>query len=741
MRILILTIAMIGALAAAGETAGDTLRSQLREVTVSSIKQVAQLDAQPQASTTITSADVERYNIVTMKQASALAPNLYIPDYGSRMTSSIYMRGIGARIDQPAVGLNVDNVPILNKDNYDFDLIDIDRIEVLRGPQSTLYGRNTMAGVINIYTLSALKYQGVRLMGEYASGRAWKGGVSAYRRFTPDVGMSLSAYMTGQAGFWRNAYNGSRLDHERQGSLRWRTQWRPARRWQIDNTAALTISRQGGYPYESMETGVISHNDTCFYRRTGLTDGLTARYRGRGYTLSSITSVQYIDDNMTLDQDFLPDPYFTLTQARRELALTEDVTMRGTSGQYHWMVGAFGFYKKMKMDAPVDFGPMGIAHLIVDNYNEHNELYPIAWDQDNFLLNSHFTSPVWGAAIYHESGCDLGRWSLAAALRLDLERTALSYNSVTTASYTIHTPEGGVFSRVPIDIDDHGRLHRHDLQLTPRVTARFRLTESADDNVYLSLSKGYKAGGYNVQMFSDVLQQRVMADMGLAMRYDVEQIITYKPEVSWNYEVGWHQRLWDGRVTAQAAAFYIDCRNQQLTMFPPGTVTGRIMTNAGRTRSYGAEMSVSLRPTDRIALQGSYGFTNARFVKYDNGQADYSGRRVPYAPQNTLFAGATYNQPLRWSWLRGVSLTVSTRGVGSICWNDDNTLRQPFYALLDLNATLSLKGDTQVELWGQNLTGTRYATFYFLSMGNSFTQRGRPRQWGVTLRMAINRNN
>ncbi len=717
--------------------AGDTLRSELREVSVTAIKAGGDLDTQPQASTTITAAEVERYNIVTMKQASVLAPNLYIPDYGSRMTSSIYVRGIGARIDQPAVGLNVDNVPILNKDNYDFDLIDIDRIEVLRGPQSTLYGRNTMGGVINIYTLSALKYQGVRLLGEYASGRAWKAAVSGYRRFTPEWGMSLSGYMYGQAGFWRNAYTGARLDHERQGSLRWRTQWHPGRGWQLDNTASLTLSRQGGYPYESMATGLISHNDTCFYRRTGLTDGLTLRYRGRGYTLSSITSAQYIDDNMTLDQDFLPDPYFTLTQACREWALTEDVTVRGTVGRYRWMGGAFGFYKRMRMDAPVDFGPMGIDRLIVDNYNEHNPLYPITWNQQNFLLNSRFHSPVWGAAIYHESGYTLGRWDAAAALRLDLEHTSLRYRSTTQASYTIHDPEGGVFSQVPINIDDRGSLHRHDLQLTPKFTLKYRLTSSADDNVYLSVAKGYKAGGYNTQMFSDVLQQRVMADMGLAMRYDVEQIITYKPEKSWNYEAGWHQRLWGGRLTAQAAAFYIDCRDQQLTMFPPGTVTGRIMTNAGRTSSYGAELALTVMPLRGLTLQGSYGLTHARFERYDNGQADYSGKRVPYAPRHTLFAGANYARPLRWSWLRGVALTVSTRGVGSIYWNEENTLRQPFYALLDLNATLQLPRQVQLELWGQNVTGTRYATFYFMSMGNSFIQRGRPRQWGATLRVAL----
>ena len=85
------------------------------------------------------------------------------------MTSTIYVRGMGARIDQPVVGFNVDNVPFLNKDGYDFDIEDIDRIEVLRGPQSTLYGRNTMGGLVNVYTLSPMKYQGLRSMLEYGT--------------------------------------------------------------------------------------------------------------------------------------------------------------------------------------------------------------------------------------------------------------------------------------------------------------------------------------------------------------------------------------------------------------------------------------------------------------------------------------------------------------------------------------------------------------------------------------------
>lgn len=112
-------------------------------------------------------------------------------DYGSRITSSIYVRGIGARMDQPSVGLNVDNVPYMNKDAYDFDLADISSIEMLRGPQSTLYGRNTMAGVINVTTLSPMRYQGWRVMLEGSSRRRLKGTLGWYHKFSDNIGFRL----------------------------------------------------------------------------------------------------------------------------------------------------------------------------------------------------------------------------------------------------------------------------------------------------------------------------------------------------------------------------------------------------------------------------------------------------------------------------------------------------------------------------------------------------------------------
>ena len=140
-RILFTTIFLSSvtySLAEADPSPADTTH-WLRDVTVTAIKQVPDLSLQPISATVLTEPQLLKWGVNAMKRMSEIAPNFYMPSYGSRITSSIYVRGIGSRLDQPAVGLTVDNVTFLNKDSYDFDILDIDRIEVLSGPQSTLY--------------------------------------------------------------------------------------------------------------------------------------------------------------------------------------------------------------------------------------------------------------------------------------------------------------------------------------------------------------------------------------------------------------------------------------------------------------------------------------------------------------------------------------------------------------------------------------------------------------------------
>ncbi len=734
----ILSLPLSGA-AQAHKTARDSVR-HLDEVSVTAIKQSVDISLHPQASTVVGAKRLERLGVVSLKGLSAIAPNFYVPDYGSRMTSSIYVRGIGARIDQPVVGLNVDNVPFLNKDAYDFDLPDISRMEIIRGPQSTLYGRNTMGGLINIYTLSPFDYTGSRVMAETGKGPIMRFSASQYAMLRPDLGMSLAGQFFYSDGFFVNNWRGYKADKEKGGSLRWKTEWRPSKKLNVENIAAYSINRTAGYPYEYEAGGEINYNDTCFYRRNILSDGLTVKWNAGKWSLSSITSGQYIVDDMTLDQDFLPLDYFTLTQKRHEWAVTQDFIARGTVGSsYRWLAGAFGFYKRTSMHAPVTFKGHGIERLITDRINQMNPQFPIRWNAPEFVLGSDFTMPVYGLAAYHQSDFTFGRWQLSAGLRLDYERSGLDYRSFASTGYTVMDmtdPDNPIdYLTRDINIDDRGKLHKSFVELLPKVSLSYRLPMPSESDVYLSVGKGYKAGGFNTQMFSDVLQQRIMGMMGVGADYDVDDVVGYKPERSWNYEVGAHVACADGRVLTDLALFYIDCRDQQLTMFPDGTTTGRITTNAGKTRSYGAEVQISYRPTSRWLFNLSYGYTNARFVDFYNGRENFKGKRVPYAPQNTLFGGLTYTQPIN-RWLDWISFSGNVRGVGSFYWDEENVGHQPFYAVA--GASVEARHDwLSVSLWGENLTSTKYTVFSFKSIGNTFVQRGKPLTWGVTLRMTF----
>ena len=713
----------------------DTL--VLDNVSVTAIKQGTDIDLAT-SSTVLGRHEVERNGIATARGASDLVPNFFLPDYGSRMTSTIYIRGLGARIDQPSMGLNIDNVPVMCKENYDFDIPDIVRVEMLRGPQSTLYGRNTMGGLMNVYTLSPMTWQGTRLMAEVASHTSLKFGASHYARVSERLGIAGGIYYTSTKGQYTNDYNGKKCDWERQGAARVKLVWQPSPTLTMSNTLSASISRQGGYPYEWVETGRIAYNDTCFYRRTSVMDGLTVTKRFDRWSLSSITSYQYINDNMTLDNDFTPMSYFTLTQARWEHAVTQDVVARGNDDRaYKWLVGAFGFYRRYKMDAPVTFEDTGIAELIEGHINKVNPYYPVEWNERSFILGSRFTNPTWGIALYHQSSLDWRRFTFTAGLRLDYEHASLHHHSETHTGYrVIEAASGTVYHNENINIDDGGNLSKHFTELLPKFAITYHLPTAGESSIYASVSKGYKAGGFNTQMFSDVLQQRLMGIMGIGAAYDINDIVGYRPEKAWNYEIGGHFESANRRIKGALALFYIDCRDRQMTIFPNGTTTGRIMTNAGKTRSLGAEASLGVDFTDNFGLNLSYGYCDARFVRYNDGKADYKDNRVPYCPQHTLFAQAFYTYYIKGGgdWAQSITLDATLKGTGEIYWNEANTLRQPFYALLGSSVTLAGR-HYSLQLWGQNLTGTRYSTFYFVSIGHEFVQRGRGRMLGATLRV------
>ena len=159
--------------------------------------------------------------------------------------------------------------------------------------------------------------------------------------------------------------------------------------------------------------------------------------------------------------------------------------------------------------------------------------------------------------------------------------------------------------------------------------------------------------------------------------------MSYKPEYSWNYELGGHFSCMDGAVRGDFALFYIDVRDQQITVFPEGQTTGRMMTNAGRTRSLGAEAALQVSPWRQLDINLAYGYTDARFVKYETTVKDdagtpvrisYKDNRIPYAPQHTLSANAAWTVATGVTWLGDVVLQTGVRCAGRIWWNEENSL-------------------------------------------------------------------
>ena len=162
--IAILTLVVLCATTAVAQELSDSLYHHFDEVEISASLKGTTTRYAPVTATTLSLRSLENRGVGSIKDISTLAPNFYQPDYGSSITSSIYVRGFGSRIDQPVLGLTIDNIPVMNKNAFDFDFYDIRRVELLRGPQGTLYGRNTSGGVMNITTLSPMVWQGLRAM-------------------------------------------------------------------------------------------------------------------------------------------------------------------------------------------------------------------------------------------------------------------------------------------------------------------------------------------------------------------------------------------------------------------------------------------------------------------------------------------------------------------------------------------------------------------------------------------------
>lgn len=817
----------------------DSLRTTDIEeiVIVSTPKENQRLRQQPMSSTSLSQDAMRERGIKGIKDFSATAPNLFIPDYGSHLTTAMYVRGVGSRIGTPAVALYIDGVPQVSAASYDFNFANADRVDVLRGPQSTLYGRNSMAGVIRVFTKNPMQYQGtdITLDASHAAGPSRAGhndggGIGRYRlnlthyhRISDRFAFTGHLFGDIDRGYFRNeARNDEHIDDGRDLGARMRFIIKPKQTLDLDLTLSHEWLNQGGYPYEYRGTvaqpttpepqtpvGHMAYNNRSGYRRSLTNVGLTTAKRWPQVMLTSVTGYQHLHDRMKLDQDFTDTDLYTLIQRQNSNTFSEELLLKpiatdlsATDFNYSWLVGINAIQQWTTTNAPVAFHDDGLGWLnglINQQANTHlptitshdeagNEQYKMNFIFNNEILGTDlafpgiYKTPSTNLALFHQSTFNnifgVTNLNLTAGLRLEYERFVLDHD----ASYTFdqryglngrltypdgHMREG--MTLVPertFNVEDvlTGKHHKGDFEILPRVTLQYAF--SCDDasprsNIYATVSRGYRSGGYNIQMFNELLQSRMqtaimhnVADatipvvesvtmipadvkktvrdmlqtMGTQTETDVQGTTWYKPERSWNYEVGGHFNLFDARLQADVSAYLMDTRDQQVSKMTSGGL-GRITENSGKSRSAGLEASLRAMLTDDLSLDAAYGFTHAKF------RNDEQHTFVPFVPRHTFSVGATQQWTLNaGAWLDNVSLHADYRGAGRIYWTEDNNAWQNFAG--SLNARLSVtKKSTELSLYAHNILSTRYQTFYFETMKRAFAQYTRPLELGLQLRL------
>lgn len=766
----------------------------LDEVTViCQPKEQYRLRLQPVSSSMYSAGDIQSLGTRDLRELASFVPNFTMPNYGSRYTSSIYMRGTGARINSPVVGIYVDGMPVMSKSAFNTHTYDLARVDVLRGPQGTLYGLNSEAGLVRLYTKNPMDYQGTDLSIGGGSRFYRNAELAHYNKVSEKFAFSVAGFYNGQNGFFKNHTLNEYADKYNEVGGRLKLVFRPAERWNINILADYQYTDQNGFPYGVLEADGIAGNPAFNMRNKYLrhifNTAFDLRFRANAFDFTATSSYQYLKDNMVMDIDYSPADFMEMRERQLQSSYTQEFTLksnRPVGGFWHWTVGAFGGFSWLKTTGDVDFGKdmdtflgntirRSMYNAMINSMAARDiakGMEPdaarqkaaqtieraggVAMTTDMKHVPGVYHTPTYNLGFYHESNFHIGsRLTATLGLRYDWNYVRIVYASSAAISSTARVMGREATVNVSSLLDN--RHHRQFEQLLPKFGLTYKVADNGS-NVYATVSKGYRAGGYNIQMFSDILQTEIQSNSSQRADYvvphsdaDYERVnrtIAYKPETSWNYEVGTHLNLFDNKVQLDFSAFYMQIRNQQLSQMAGNYGFGRMMTNAGKSMSCGVEAALrGLSFDDHLTWTLSYGYTHSAFKEYSDTVivnraktfVDYKDNKVPFVPEHNFSAAADYRFDLSANcFLRSITVGAHVNGQGKIYWDEANTKSQKFYTVLGAHIGFDF-GKANLNVWGRNLTDSRYNVFAVSSAAtgvtNWFGQRGNPLQVGADLKV------
>ena len=757
-------------------------------VVVSQSKEYMKLRHQPMSSSVLTNNEIGSLGLRDLREISDYVPSFVMPNYGARFTSSIYVRGIGSRVNSPSMGIYVDDIPLMNKSAFNSHTWQLERVDVLRGPQGTLYGVNTEGGLVRQYTKSPLRHQGTDVSLGFGTHFYRNIEVAHYNKVNDQLAFSVAAFYDGTNGFWKNTLTDERADDMNEAGGRFRLIYQPTQRLSFDWISDYQYVRQKAYPYGILapESGDVltdpNQNHQSKYKRNMFNSGLAVKYQGCGFDFHSNTSYQLLKDNLFMDNDYSDVDFVTVDQSQLSNALTQEFTIKSNNqSRWHWTSGVFGSYTWLKTTAPNTFGSafsqmMGqqIGGMIYQQMLKSmaarmgEEAAAAAIQRAggvnigmSLFVPCVFRTPQFNLGIFHQSDIDLtDHLTATLGLRYDYTHAKIDYDTRGNSVMDFDIM-GQAAKIVATSIFAHTEKANFN-QLLPKFGLTYKFNDGS--NIYATVTKGYRAGGFNVQMFGDIIQSDVQSglqgvmqsamqsrqDIMIVERVPTEKVyaslldgIKFKPEESWNYELGTHLNLFDNLIHADLSVYYMQIRNQQLSVFTEDYGYGRKMVNAGKSYSCGLEMTLrGSALSNHLGWSLGYGYTHAAFKDYTTKTSakgdivDYKDNKVPFVPAHTLSAMVDYRLDINDSFIKSLTFGANMNAQGKIWWDEANTYSQKFYAVLGAHICADLN-ICKLNLWARNLTDTKYNTFAFSSKATGqevfMAQRGNPFQMGFDL--------
>jgi iron complex outermembrane receptor protein len=738
-RILSAAAAGLGVVLFVQSAWAQTQPATLEEVVVTARRRDESFQNVPITVNVFTAQQIQSAGIENPRDFVAMVPNMTMVEVQNVGNSFITVRGISqARNSEPSVAVLVDGVLETNPYQFNQELTDIQQIEVLKGPQGALYGRNAIGGAIIIHTVDpADHFEGTGKVGigngtsERAqvavSGPIDSAGTLRYRA-------SLNFYNTD--GYLENTYLNRKADPYRDYSGRLRLLWRPSDAWtadlrvfrdRVETTAyyyiiprddeANVFSTFTTAPNANNVTSPIQDNNLGVDYRDVLDTAFKADYTAGLGTFTSVTDYNTTKEIDTGDAyDFRPvnssiafNVFFAGIPAALGGPLDESqaqfIDMKTWSqelrftanevGGFSWMAGLYYVHTErfISTDNIVDRGGGSVPRVYRTPSSDPNN--PFADGTNVTFLSDSQNNNAW--AVFGDATYDITRQlEVDAAIRYDED----------SRQNTTHTPT----RFLPDPTAFNGEVRKHTFSETqPKATLRYKAADNL--TVYGGWSRGFRSGGFN--------QTGVGAIAQAAGNLGVHDL--FNAEVADTWELGAKSQFLERRLNANLSVFHTKSKNGYFFYFDATTSTQNL-GNLDATYK-GVELELTARATDRLDLYANFGYTDGEINRMEDPKV--VGNKPPLLTKDTIGAGFQYRQPL----VDGINgtLRLDYQQIGRTWWDPYNVTSRDPVNLIDLRAGFAGERWT-VTAWSKNLTNKIYNAEF---SAGGFLWRALPRRYGV----------